>query len=83
MTTRTIVRPTFVSVFSIALLFLGAWPSLAVERQDDAAENLRHVRFFEAMKEGDIEVKFIPRDATRANLLVKNNTKTTVAHSCA
>ena len=37
-------------------------------------KNAREVGLFEAMDDGDIEVTFIPKDATQANVIIKNKT---------
>ncbi len=39
-----------------------------------AAEPKRQVELFEAMDRGDIEVRFIPKDSTQANVLIENKT---------
>ena len=40
---------------------------------DDAVEP-RSVELFAAMEAGDIEVRYIPRDAREANVMIRNNT---------
>lgn len=44
------------------------------EREKAAPEESKQVELFSAIKAGDIEVEFIPKDATAANLLIKNKT---------
>src|SRR5690606_25549548 len=75
MSVRTVVHPAIFFTAMLGLLVCSAEPTVGVERQDDAEANIRRVNLFDAMEKGDIEVKFIPRDATRANLLVENKTK--------
>jgi hypothetical protein len=66
-------------IASIALLI--ATPA-AVLAADDGVKNLgapgkknATVEMFAAMQNGDIDVKLIPKDATEARVLIKNNTK--------
>ncbi len=39
-----------------------------------ASSNSTGVNFFAAIRNGDLDVKFIPRDSRRAQVLIKNNT---------
>jgi len=72
-------KPWAARLASIALLF--ATPAVALAA-DDGVKNLgapsksnQTVEMFAAMQNGDIDVKIIPKDATEARVLIKNNTK--------
>ncbi|QDS90370.1 hypothetical protein EC9_45780 [Rosistilla ulvae] len=75
MSVRTAFHSTISSTAVFGLLICGLQPVMGVERRDAGDDNVRQVELFEAMKNGDIEVKFVPRDAARANLMVENKTK--------
>ncbi|QDV56943.1 hypothetical protein [Rosistilla oblonga] len=75
MSVRTVFHSAIVSTATFGLLICGFQPAMGVERRDSGQDDVRRVELFEAMKNGDIEVKFVPRDAARANLLVENKTK--------
>nr|MBC8356805.1 hypothetical protein [Planctomycetota bacterium] len=73
----TVQRP-FCWVVVASLAAITAVPShvLAEKRskKSPVAETVRKVGLFEAMDKGDIEVRFIPKDATEANVLIENKT---------
>ena len=45
------------------------------KRKGRKAEEYANVELFDAMKKGDIEVQFIPRDSRSANVLIRNKTE--------
>lgn len=53
-----------------AALCVVASPLLAAKPK----ENGREVELFAAMEAGEVEVQFIPKDATKANVLIRNKT---------
>ncbi len=70
----TALRGVVTALLSIpAILLAVGLPSMAAAERVDP-EAAREVEFFQAMNAGEIEVKFIPRDAAAANVLVKNLT---------
>lgn len=73
------VNPWVTRIASLALLIATSGFALAA---DDGVKNLgapsknnATVEMFAAMQSGDIDVKIIPKDATEARVLIKNNTK--------
>ena len=66
------LRRSFSQV-AFALVALGAM-TLASTAHADLRDGAINAEFFAAMKAGKIDVKYIPRDATQANVLVKNLT---------
>ncbi len=68
-----------VSGLTMALAMLALGPTLAAERSaklKPGQYNPAHasVEMFQAMEQGQIEVKIIPKDSTEANVLFKNKT---------
>ena len=62
----------FLSLAAAALLTATLSPSALAERR--AAEDALNLEMFAAMDAGQIEVKIIPQDATKANVIIKNLT---------
>ena len=64
--------------FALALLTLtfvtGRLQAERVSRSETPLEPARQVEFFAAIEAGELEVTFIPADATVANVLIKNKT---------
>lgn len=72
-------NPLAARITTFALLIATSAVALAA---DDGVKNLgapskknATVEMFAAMQNGDIDVKLIPKDATEARVLIKNNTK--------
>ncbi|MBX3422161.1 MAG: hypothetical protein KF752_11460 [Pirellulaceae bacterium] len=54
----------------------GAEPRESIEKQAaGASDAVEVVDFFKALEEGRIDVRFIPKDASQATLIIKNNGK--------
>jgi hypothetical protein len=64
---------TFVAILVAATAHLGVSDNSALAAKPDA-DSHRVVELFAAMDAGEVEVRFIPRDATRANVLIRNKT---------
>ena len=58
----------------LALCVSVALTALSTDANADVKDDAINAEFFAAMDAGKIDVKFIPRDATQANVLVKNLT---------
>jgi hypothetical protein len=58
----------------LAISFLPQAARAADKRDRLKADDLPKVEFFAAMKSGEIEVQFIPKDAKSANVLIRNKT---------
>lgn len=67
----SVIRPQTV-VPALLLVASLAIPARAVERH--IPDQIAEVEMFAAMDGGEIDVKFIPLDASEANLVVKNLT---------
>ena len=59
---------------SLAIAAVIATPAMAAERVPVRSTKAYHreVPLFEGMKKGELEVQFIPKEATQATLIVKN-----------
>ena len=68
----SVARP-FRVVPALLLAATVALPASAVERAEP--NRLSEVELFAAIEAGEIDVKFIPKDASEANVIVKNLTK--------
>ncbi len=72
------VQKPFCLVLVVSLAVITATSTLVLaEKRVKAlpvAEEIRTVGLFEAMDKGDVEVRFIPKDSTEANVLIENKT---------
>jgi hypothetical protein len=59
---------------AVAALSLATLSSPTFAERNDANDEAMQVELFEAIDAGQVDVKFIPHDASKANLLVKNLT---------
>ncbi|MBI2480893.1 MAG: hypothetical protein HYV60_20365 [Planctomycetia bacterium] len=72
------VQKLFCCGIVAALAAITATPTLVLAekrtKELPVAEEIRAVGLFEAMDKGDVAVRFIPKDATEANVLIENKT---------
>ncbi|MGB7343404.1 MAG: hypothetical protein WBD20_04285 [Pirellulaceae bacterium] len=67
-------RTLSVAMAALALVAVSTTPLTVQAEGRVEAEETVNAEFFAAMEAGQIDVKFIPKDATQANVLVKNLT---------
>ena len=58
---------------AVAALSLATLSSPTFAERNDANDEAMQVELFEAIDAGQVDVKFIPHDASKANLLVRTN----------
>jgi hypothetical protein len=71
----TLTGSRLLSGFVALALLPGVAVAASPSKKAAAKQPAEQVELFAAMKAGDVDVKFIPKDDTEARLIIKNNTK--------